>query len=97
MLCAVYKSPKKQQTYLFIEKRDDFAKVPQVLLDTFGAPQLVTMINLATKEKLGFADLAKVKASLNEQGFYLQIPPPVENLLEGHKAQMQQLKGTDND
>ncbi len=86
MLCAIYKSAKKEQTYLFVNTRDDFSAVPEPLMATFGTPTLVTLINLATKEKLGFADLAKVKASLIEQGYYLQLPPPKEDLLKEHKA-----------
>lgn len=88
MLCAIYKSPKKQQTYLFIKKRDDFSSVPDALMTTFGTPALVTIVNLATKDKLGMADINKVKDSLEEQGFYLQLPPPTEDLLKEHKAAM---------
>lgn len=89
MLCVIYKSPKKDQTYLFIEKRDDFSKVPAALMTTFGTPMLVTLINLATKDKLGMADLTKVKQNLTKEGYYLQLPPPQEDLLKTHKAQMQ--------
>jgi len=88
MLCAIYKSPKKAQTYLFVNKRDDFSSVPEALMKTFGTPNLVTLINLATKEKLAMADLEKVKKNLDEQGFYLQLPPPQEDLLKEHKAFM---------
>lgn len=88
MLCAIYKSPKKAQTYLFVQTRDDFSAVPEALMKTFGTPILVTLINLATKEKLAMADLDKVKVKLNEQGFYLQLPPPQEDMLKAHKAMM---------
>ena len=70
-----------------MEKRDDFTRVPDALMATFGTPMFVTLINLATKEKLGMADLAKVKKNLSEQGYYLQLPPPKEDLLKEHKAQ----------
>ena len=92
MLCAIYKSPRKAQTYLFVNKRDDFSSVPNSLMKTFGTPNLVTLINLATKEKLAMADLAKVKQNLTEQGFYLQLPPPQEDLLKEHKAAMAIIK-----
>lgn len=88
MLCSIYRSPNKPQTYLFINKRDDFSAVPEALMTTFGTPTLVTIINLATKEKLAMADLDKVKHNLSEQGFYLQLPPPQEDLLKEHKAEM---------
>jgi hypothetical protein len=89
MLCAIYKSSKKAQTYLFVKTRDDFSAVPNPLMKTFGTPILVTLINLATKEKLAMADLGKVKSNLDEQGFYLQLPPPQEDMLKAHKALMQ--------
>lgn len=90
MLCAIYKSAKKEQTYLFVKTRDDFSSVPEALMLTFGTPTLVTLINLATKTKLGLADLAKVKANLHEQGYYLQLPPPKEDLLKQYKLDMRE-------
>ncbi|GAA3530156.1 YcgL domain-containing protein [Zobellella aerophila] len=87
MLCVVYKSPKKAETYLFVERRDDFSRVPAPLLATFGTPQLVMLINLATKTRLALADLNKVTLSLRTQGYYLQLPPPPENLLKAHLAE----------
>ena len=88
MLCVIYKSPKKEQTYLFVKQRDDFSSVPEALMETFGTPVLVTLINLATKDKLGMADIEKVRSKLTKQGYYLQLPPPQENLLKQHKEQM---------
>ena len=88
MLCAIYKSAKKEQTYLFVKTRDDFSSVPEPLMLTFGTPTLVTLINLASKDKLAFADLAMVKTNLSEQGYYLQLPPPKEDLLKQHKDDM---------
>jgi uncharacterized protein YcgL (UPF0745 family) len=92
MLCVIYKSAKKAQTYLFVKTRDDFSLVPEALMTMFGIPTLVTLTNLATKKKLAFADLEKVKINLNEQGFYLQLPPPPEDLLKQHKIQMDNKK-----
>ena len=96
MLCTIYKSAKKDQTYLFVKQRDDFSDVPEPLMETFGTPVLVTMINLATKDKLAMSDINKVRAALKEKGFFLQLPPPVENLLEQHKAQLQAQTASEN-
>ncbi|ALU45613.1 YcgL domain-containing protein [Pseudoalteromonas rubra] len=87
MLAAVYKSSKKADTYLFIEKRDDFSKVPDPLMATFGTPIFVIIVDLAKRKKLGTADLSNVKQKLIEDGFYLQLPPPQENLLDELKRQ----------
>ncbi|WP_046005218.1 YcgL domain-containing protein [Pseudoalteromonas rubra] len=87
MLAAVYKSSKKADTYLFIEKRDDFGKVPDPLMATFGTPIFVIIVDLAKRTKLGVADLSNVKQKLIDDGFYLQLPPPQENLLDELKRQ----------
>lgn len=88
MLCAVYRSAKKEQTYLYVNKRDDFSQVPEALMKMFGTPNLVTIVNLADRTSLALADIDKVKTELQENGFYLQLPPPKEDLLAEHKAQM---------
>ena len=93
MLTAVYKSKKKADTFLFIEKRDDFSKVPEPLMAMFGQPQYVMIINLAKRTQLGVADLDILKQSLSDQGYYLQIPPPEENLL----SQLRKQNGVDSD
>lgn len=87
MLTAVYKSKKKADTYLFVEKRDDFSKVPEPLLTMFGQPQYVMLINLAKRSHLGGADLSLVEKALTDVGFYLQLPPPTTNLLAEHRKQ----------
>ena len=95
MLCAVYKSPKKELTYLFLKKRDDFCDVPDALMSSFGKPELVTLVNLNGRERLAFADINKVRENLQNQGFYLQLPPPKEDLLKTHKASMKAAEGTE--
>jgi len=42
------------------------------------------VINLAQRDTLANADINKVKQGLSEQGYYLQIPPPIESLLKTH-------------
>ena len=62
MYCAIYKSSKKESTYLYVNRKDDLGDVPQQLLQTFGHPQFVMMVNLDKREKLAIADISKVKA-----------------------------------
>lgn len=40
MLCVIYRSSKRDQTYLYVEKKDDFSRVPEDLMKSFGTPQL---------------------------------------------------------
>lgn len=84
MFCVIYRSPLRDQTYLYVEKKDDFSRVPEELLKGFGKPQLAMVLSLAQREKLAGADINKVKQALSDKGFYLQLPPPVESLLKIH-------------
>lgn len=81
MLCAIYRSLLKDGTYLYIEKREVFDKVPPELMKAFGKPIFVMLLDLSTRQNLAQADIALVKTQLTEHGFYLQVPPPVESLL----------------
>lgn len=94
MLCAIYKSSKKAETYLYVEKRDDFSKVPEPLLTTFGKPQFVMLFNLGGQKQLVRVANEKVSDALAEQGFYLQLPPKTESLLAQH---LEQNKGGSDD
>ena len=85
MLCVIYRSSKREQTYLYVEKKDDFSRVPEDLLKSFGRPQLAIVLNLANRSRLAGADIAAVRAALAEQGYYLQLPPPPEDLLKMHR------------
>ncbi|MFY9993394.1 MAG: YcgL domain-containing protein [Leclercia sp.] len=84
MFCVIYRSTQRDQTYLYVEKKDDFSRVPEALLKSFGKPQLVMLMPLDGRKQLSNADLQKVKNALSEQGYYLQLPPPQENLLKQH-------------
>nr|WP_318381372.1 YcgL domain-containing protein [uncultured Enterobacter sp.] len=86
MFCVIYRSAKREQTYLYVEKKDDFSRVPDALMQSFGQPQLAMLFPLDGRKQLANADIEKVKEALNNQGYYLQMPPPVENLLKQHLA-----------
>ncbi|WP_108650584.1 YcgL domain-containing protein [Dongshaea marina] len=98
MLCAVYKSPRKAETYLFIERRDDFSSVPESLLNVFGRPQLAMMVHLDPEKPLIVGDPVTIRDQIREQGFYLHLPPKQDNLLDIHlKQQKKQKKGPECD
>lgn len=84
MFCVIYRSAKQDQTYLFVENKDDFSRVPPELMAHFGKPVLAMLFPLNGSKKLVAADINKVKQDLQEQGYYLQLPPPIENLLDGY-------------
>ena len=73
MLCAIYKSAKKPNTYLYIAKRDQFSAVPEALMTTFGRPIFLMMFNLAGAKDLAHANKQEVLQQIEEKGFYLQM------------------------
>jgi uncharacterized protein YcgL (UPF0745 family) len=87
MLCAVYKSSKKQQAYLYVPGRDDFSRVPEALMQTFGVPNFLMIMPLKKDRKLAQMDMDTLRRELSTKGYYLQIPPPDENLLKAHLQQ----------
>ena len=85
MLCAIYKSAKKDGMYLYVEKRDQFDAVPDALRSAFGKPSFVMLFNLAGNKSLIHANNQDVMDQIKAQGFYLQMPKQEENLLEQFK------------
>ena len=60
MFCVIYRSSKRDQTYLYVEKKDDFSRVPEELMKGFGQPQLAMILPLDGRKKLVNADIEKV-------------------------------------
>lgn len=78
VICSVYRSSKKDGTYLYIDKNRGLACLPQALLDLFGEPREAMTLLLTPEKKLARADIQKVLEALAEQGYYLQLAPPQE-------------------
>ncbi|WP_078121640.1 YcgL domain-containing protein [Thiosocius teredinicola] len=76
--CWVYRSPRKQEMYLYLAKEDGFDCIPETLLAQFGEPILVIELELSPKRKLAREDVTKVIANLRSQGFHLQMPPQLK-------------------
>ena len=74
MKCAIYKSSRKPNTYLYVERADDFSRVPAGLISLLGKLEFVMTLDLAQR-KLAQADPTEVCEQLKVRGFYLQLPP----------------------
>ncbi|MGB0733780.1 MAG: YcgL domain-containing protein [Pontibacterium sp.] len=78
---SIYKSSRKDEMYLYVDKRDELKKVPEPLLDMFGAALHVMDMPLTAERKLARVDSAKVLDEVAEKGFYLQMPPPKDDYM----------------
>ncbi len=80
-LCTVYKSTKKDETYLYTDRLEGLKRVPKELLEIFGTPKEVMALMLTEDKVLGRADAKTVLEDIENKGFFLQMPPPREDYL----------------
>jgi len=81
LLCQIYRSSRKQEMYLYVEKSRGVVDVPEVLMKQFGEPEEVMLLMLDSERKLARADVSEVMSCIADQGFYLQMPPTAAQLL----------------
>ena len=80
-ICSVFKSSRKDEMYLYVDKRDQLNRVPEPLLEMFGAALHVMDMPLTEKRELARVDTAKVLSEIDEKGFFLQMPPPKDDYM----------------
>jgi len=66
--------------YLYVEKTKGLQDVPEALLHSFGEPEEVMTLLLDPLRKLARAEAAEVLEEIQRTGFYLQMPPAVDDL-----------------
>ncbi|XKE44140.1 YcgL domain-containing protein [Halomonas organivorans] len=81
LLCEIYKSSRKDEMYLYVDKRRGLEDVPEALLERFGQPVSALTLILTPDKPLARAKAAEVMAAIEEKGFYLQMPPAKEEYL----------------
>lgn len=87
-LVEVFKGSVTEEMYLYVDQKEGLERVPEELLSRFGRLSSVMVIPLTAQRRLARAEPAEVLASLESQGFYLQLPPPPEALVKAQIAAM---------
>nr|WP_208020273.1 YcgL domain-containing protein [Pseudoteredinibacter isoporae] len=82
MICEIFRSPKEEGLYLYVDKSKGLVDVPEALLEKFGTPKPAMTMLLDEGRKLAKADSKKVLAAIEEHGYYLQLPPPKEAYMQ---------------
>jgi len=77
MQSYIYKSLKKDELYLYLQKKDDFSVIPEPLLNSFGKIEFVMELEITSERKLAREDAEKVIDSLQQKGFFVQMPPTI--------------------
>jgi uncharacterized protein YcgL (UPF0745 family) len=75
---SVYKSPRREEMYLYMKRGASMDDLPEPLRQQFGKPVHVMDLLLTPERKLARTEAAKVLDSVRDKGFYLQMPPPPE-------------------
>ncbi|KZX86195.1 hypothetical protein A3715_16450 [Oleiphilus sp. HI0009] len=73
--CSVYKSSKRAEMYLYVDRSQDVSKLPEALMQAFGTPTKVLDLILTPEKELARADASTVLEAIAEKEFYLQMPP----------------------
>ena len=82
LITDIYRSNKKEGAYLYIKSGASLESLPQNLLATLGKLDLSMTILITPDKKLANADAVKVIDSIEDQGFYLQLPPQPEAYMQ---------------
>ena len=82
--CEIYKSNKKEDTYLYFKKPVDFEVLPPELSKSLGKLEFVMGLELNPEKKLAREDVNKVMNNIEQLGFHLQMPPSTKSLLSIH-------------
>lgn len=73
--CTVYRSSKRDELFLYVKHKQNLSELPKPLIDSLGDLELVMNLLLTDGKKLSRVDAQEVLNSLEEQGYFLQMPP----------------------
>lgn len=72
---SAYRSPKKDELYLFVPQADGLEKLPKELLTMFGEPTHVIDFELTADRQMAREDAKEVYESIQKKGYFMQMPP----------------------
>lgn len=75
MNCKIYRSCKKDEMYLYLEESVELDDLPEVVRKVAGRLELAMELELTPDSKLARVDVNDVISKIEEQGFYIQMPP----------------------
>ncbi len=78
-LVSVYKTPLKDEMYLYVQKGQDLQKLDDALLQVFQQPSWVMDLLLTSQKQLARVATVDVLKNIAEKGYFLQMPPPKED------------------
>jgi uncharacterized protein YcgL (UPF0745 family) len=83
LLCKIYRSSRHEGMYLYVDAQDGLERVPENLMQRFGAPVEAMTLILTPQKKLARADASEVINLIADAGYYLQLPPSAVSNMHG--------------
>ncbi|ODS23685.1 hypothetical protein AB835_07750 [Candidatus Endobugula sertula] len=80
-LCSIYRCAKKEGMYVYVNKTHGLDSIPKTLLRQIGKTELVMTLLLTPNTQLALAKANEVLQAIEEKGFYLQMPPSLQEPL----------------
>lgn len=90
-LVEIFRSPREEGMYLYVDRKEGLARVPAELLARFGKPESAMVLMLEPTRTLARADAARVLECVRDQGYYLQLPPLPDSEMFAVRASNQKL------
>ena len=80
MQCYVYRSERKNDTYVYMKAGVETTELPESVTQFMGDLTKLLEVDLS-KKKLANANVEQVMAAIETQGFYLQLPPEIDDVM----------------
>lgn len=74
-MISAFKSPKKDELYLYIPQETDLKELPNEFFVMFGEPEHVIDFELTPERRLPRANAKEVLEHIESKGYFMQMPP----------------------
>jgi uncharacterized protein YcgL (UPF0745 family) len=74
-LIEIFRSPREEGLYLYVDKKEGLVRVPDILSERFGKLESAMTLLLEPTRKLARANAETVLEQIQNNGYYLQMPP----------------------
>lgn len=85
-LVEIFRSSRREEMYLYVDRAQGLAEVPETLLQQFGEPRSIMILALEPGRRLARAVAGEVLAQIESRGYYLQMPSTPEELRRRERA-----------
>ena len=73
--CVVYRCSRQDEMYLYVKDGVELDELPESLLGKVGRLSQVMSLSLDPARKLARVDVRQVLKRLDQEGWFLQLPP----------------------